>query len=104
MRTILFSKKLFSALFRSGAWYWRALWFLIVFLLLGAPPWLEQKYPAVAKMLSDLGIPYWAYGLAASVVVAIYFAWRIAAITTPRIIPIRLDIGYPDYDTDAASP
>jgi hypothetical protein len=64
--------------------------------LLGAPEW-AQKFPWVPALLTNLGLPDWSYGLAASVTVACYFAWQLAKITTPCVVPRKLTQGYPEY-------
>jgi hypothetical protein len=88
MRWRLFIGQFFRALFVSWAWYWKGLWILSCIGLAGLPGWASQ-FPAIARMTQALGFPYWAYGVLGSIIIACYFAWTIADLTTPKVVFLK---------------
>lgn len=96
MRGRLLLGQMFRALFISGAWYWRYLVYVTSILLIGLPDW-SVRFPAVARVVEGLGLPAWSYGLAGSVLVALYFAYRMADMTTAKICITKALFGSPGF-------
>lgn len=96
MRGRLLFGQLLRALFISGAWYWRALTYVTSALLIGLPEWAD-RFPTAARMVAAFGLPDWFYGLAGSVIVALYFAYRMADMTTPKVVAASARFGTSGY-------